>query len=286
MARIMSIESAGGRVEAGRLSGVRLLAGLRGSGLPPVALQWFEGAGDGATLRGGRNLSRVMDLRLQVYGTGRAEVNEAMSLIGRIFALGAGPVRLRFELDGEAWYTLVARTGGGDWEWGADSDGSTFIHTTITVQAGDPYWTRELQEQRSIVPGGLGRGLIKDTTLSKLQVSTTTAFGSVDFNNTGDVPAYGIWTITAPFSGFQLVSQSGEALVWTGEKPTGHLVVDTELGTVTDELGANRYAGFASAPRFWAIPAGASAATVVADDAAAPGTTIRVVWNVKKWIMF
>ena len=286
MPRVMSLSSLGGDITAGRESGLKALLKMRGTGLPPVSTQWFEGAGDGATYRSARVLARVMDLSVKVYGADREAVSERMSAVGRIFAPSDEGVKVAVQLDGETWYTFVHRTGGGDWDWSSDTDGKTFIITTITVKAGDPFWTRNDMEARAIVPGGLGRGLIKATSLSKLELSTNTAFGTVEFINSGDVPAYGRWTVRAPFTGFEFISPDGAVLKWTGEKLTGYLTVDTELGVIADEAGANRYTGLDAVPRFWAIPQGTSSASVVAFDAIAPDTQIEVIWKVKKWVMF
>lgn len=288
MTRVMSLSSLGGAVVMDGSTGVQAKLQLRGTGLPPVATQWFEGAGDGASFRGGRNLSRVMDVSVKVSSLiGRDAVRENMSLLGRIFDIDAGDVKLAVELDGEVWFTYVRRTGGGDFAWASDTDGKTFIKTTITVQAGDPFWTRDNAESKLIVLAGLGRGLIKTGggSLSKLKVSTTSAFGNVEFENTGDVPVAGVWKITAPYTGFTFTSPKGEVLAWSGVKAAGYLVLDTDLGTIVDELGANQYGGLAAAPKFWAIQRGVSTAGVVIADPTSD-TRVSVLWNPKRWVMF
>jgi hypothetical protein len=286
MARIMSFKSLGGEITSGPQSGMRALAKLRGTGLPPVATQWFEGAGDGASYRGGRLLARVLDVPIKVYGNTENEVAASLGLIGRIFALTAGDVRLTIDRTGQAWYVDVRRTGGGDWEWGEDSDGSSYVMTVLTVQAGDPYWTAVTEQSRVVAPNLIKRGLITPGgSLSKLQLATGTAFGAVEFSNDGDVPAYPEWTLTAPFAGFNLISGTGEAVRWSGGKQTGHLIVNTKLGTITDETGKNAYAGLAPAPRFWPIQPGESQATVELVTAQA-GAQAVALWHAKRWVMF
>lgn len=291
--RVMSLSSVGGEVVADGRSGVRAKTRLRGTGLPPVATQWFEGAGDGAVYRTGRVLARTMDLDLKVYGKNREQVRAGLSLLGKIFAPGAGDVRLTVDLDGDPWFVDVRRTGGGDWSWDSDTDGSTFVKTIITVQAGDPYWTRVDEEQRSITPGGLDRGLLNNVSLSQLAVSTTTALGEVDIENTGDVEVFPRTTIWAPFTGFELVSPKGERVLWgsggrgtLGEpKTSGFITVDHVLGTVEDETGQNLYRGLGNAPRFWALQPGTSRALITAFDGGA-GTRIDMLWQPKRWVMF
>lgn len=284
MTRIMSMSSRGVSVDE-RGGDFRMGAKSRGFGMPPVANQWFEGAGDGASFRGARVLPRVLDLELKLYARSRAEIEAMISKIARLFDPRRGPVRLVAEIDGADWFVDVRREGGGDWEQGVDTDGQTFLKTIVTVKAGDPYWTRVDQESRQIVLGGLGRGLIKSTSLSKLQVSSTAAFGEVTFENTGDVDAFAIWKLEAPFSGFTLTSPDGEVLEYENAKATGFIEVNMELGTIVDELGVDKYDGLAPTPRFWAIPEGSSTATVALPDATSV-TRVTVIWAPRKWVLF
>lgn len=295
MSRIMKLASRGGTIELGRASGIRALASMRGTGLPPVQTQWYEGAGDGAQYRGARVLPRVMDLTLKVSGGNRETVRSRLAAIGRVFAPGAGSARLSLLVDGEVWFVDVRRMGGGDFDWAADTDGATFLKTTITVQAGDPYWTREREDQRVIKPGGLGRGLLGGAhSLTDLRLSTTTALGQTTLPNSGDVEAFPVWTIRAPFTRFELVSATGDTLAWgtDGEgvagasKADGFIVIDTKVGTVVDELGANRYDGLAAGPRFWPVPPGSLAASVVVEGAEDGVTQVEVLWRPRSWVMF
>jgi len=286
MARALSLASSGGSFAHGDVWGIRFGKKTRGFGLPPVSTQWFEGSGDGATYRGGRVLSRVLDLEVKFYGQGRQQVWDAMSLVARIFDPRATAARLTISLDGSRWFVDVRRTGGGEWEEGADTDGRTFLKTIITVQAGEPYWQRVDEESKPIVLGGLGRGLLKgDTSLSEMRVSTTAAFGTVTFSNSGDVDAFARWRVDAPFSGFELVSPLGESLAYEGAKATGFVLVDMQLGTIIDELGTNVYDGLAPTPRFWSIPPGESEAQVLVPDASSE-TKITVIWAPRKWLVF
>lgn len=295
MTRVMSLSSLGGEVVLDGRTGIQAKAALRGTGLPPVSSEWFEGAGDGASFRGGRYLPRVMDVPIKVYGIDRAAVSDRLRLIGRIFDLASGPVRLAVELDGTPWYVDVRRTGGGDWNWDSDTDGRTFVKTILTVQAGDPFWIAADTEQRLLKPGGVGLGLLgPGVSLVSLTLSSSAGFGEVGFQNSGDVAAHAIWTIRAPFSAFTLISPTGDELVWgtAGDgvggdvKDTGYVVVNTELGTATDETGDNVYSGFGPVPRFWPIPRGDSTATVTVDDADGDTTQVEVVWNARRWVMF
>lgn len=284
--RIVTLTSSAGTLTSGQ-HGFKIGMAVRGTGLPDLSTQWFEGAGDGATFRGGRVLSRTIDLPVTITGETREIVRERISKLGNIFAFASGDVRLSFELDGDVWFTDVRRTGGGDWSWADDTDGKTFVKTVITVQAGNPFWIHDDEDSRVISLSGFGRGLIKTPTprLNKLKVSTNAGFGTVTFQNQGDIPAFPRWVIGAPFSGFSLTSQSGEVLSWTGLKTTGFIEIDSEKGTVVDETGANRYGGLSAVPRFWSLPQGDSIAEVIADDATS-ATQITAYWRTKRWVMF
>lgn len=286
--RLVSLVSESGEIDLG--DKVRLGAALKGTGLPPVANQWFEGAGDGANYRGTRVLARTLDLPIKFYGKNRAEVWDLFSQVAVAFAPSptGGQVRLRVNLDGAVWYLDVVRTGGGDWQWDVDSDGDTFLRTIITVQAGDPYWTREDATSQNIVLGGLGRGLIKmpGARLHALRLSTNNSFGEVTINNPGDVAVFPVTTLRGPFSGFGLESPLGEKLEWKGPILAGQWIrIDHGNGTIVDHTGANRYGARVGIPSFWAVPRGDSVATIRVDDATSE-SSVTMLWNPRKWVLF
>ena len=284
--RFVSFESNTGTLVLG--DHVKLTSNLIGTGMPPVSVQWFEGAGDGASYRGARILPRTMDLPLSFYGANREEIWALYSHLAVVFdSSNNNLVRIKMQLDGETWYTDVVRTGGGDFSWSGDTDGRTFLRTVLTVQAGDPYWTREDATALVISPGGLGRGLIKTAPLSNLELSTTNSLGAVTFQNPGDVGVYPEWTLNGPFTEFTLTSPLGETLTWTGVVDAGETIfINSEAGTVTDHTGANRYAGLGAVPRFWRVPPGSSTGSVELVDPVAPGSSVTVIWRPKKWILF
>jgi len=288
MARAVTISSSAGTLNFGAESGVRARAQMRGTGLPPVNLQWFEGAGDGAQARGARVLTRTIDLPVKITGADRQSVWERFSLLAQIIAPTVDDVRLTITLDGVDWYTIVRRSGGGDPSWDEDTDGSTVLLTTITFEAGDPYWQRADQESKIITPAGLGRGLLGGVgALSGLEVSSTTALGTVNFTNTGDVDAYPMWLIEGPFTGFTLTSPDGKILQYVGTKLLGDsITIDTALGTIVNETSGNEYSGLQPAPRFWTIPKGDSVATVELLDAVGSESSVAVYWRPRKWVLF
>lgn len=266
--------------------GVEALAGITGLGLPPVQLQWSEGAGDGATFRGRRVLKRPIDVPLHFLARTPQELREQVSKWTR---LTADPMRIWF-VDGanEAWYADVHRAGGGDYAYGIDTTGDLEMTTVVTLEAGDPFWTAEVADRRTISRENVGRGLIKDTvggstgadSLIKLRLSGSTVAGTVILENSGDVDAFPLWEIQGPGSDIVATGPDGTSWSWTGTLAEGEtLFVDSRTARVTDDTGTSRYAELGPAPRFWVVPHGISNANITMT-----GTGLIIMsWKRRKW---
>lgn len=303
MARSLAVASAGGTLLLDGSQGVRAMVGVRGTGMAPVSNQWFEGAGTGKSFRGGRTLARIVDVPVKVYAPpndwdNRELVRQRFAKLATILSLRNAPARLTMDLNtqagqGDEWFLDVVRTGGGDWDWDRDTDGKSFIHSVFTFEAGDPYWTSVDQESKVISPEGVGLGLLAPgVSLAQLRVGSADGFGTTTINNTGEVEAYPIWRIEAPFSSFTLTSPSGQVLKWSNApggvpatKATGWIEVNTKDGTVKDETGADRYEELDTAPQFWTVPPGSTVASVVM-TAAGASTRATVVWNKRREVIF
>jgi hypothetical protein len=276
-------------------TGVQALRGTQGLGLPPVDVQWLEGAGDGASFRGQRVKPRDIDLPLHIVARDRTHLKE---LLSRLAVMLAGPVTLRLiEADGSDWSTTVRRVGGGTYAYGVDTIGETDFSTVITLRAGDPFFTYSRTTRRTIENTGGGRGLLRG--LAKLRISASQAIGTITLENLGDATAYPVWDIHGPGRDFKAVATTGERLHWTGLLGRDDtLRIDTRAGTVVDGTGASRYAELAPAPRFWTIPPGTTVATASLEDTS-PGTpvpgqprgvvrgrsSISCTWRPRKWMV-
>lgn len=292
MARAVTLQSDGGFVALGGISPIRLLRALTGTGMPPVQSQWFEGAGHGASWRGSRVLARPQSLGLKITGKTRAEVWANYETLAKIFDPEAGLVTMRVILDGEEWFNRFVREGGGDFSWDIDSDGKSFIKTIISTKAGDPYFTRTESTSQKIALGGLGRGLIKGTSLSKLELSTNNSFGSVDLMNPGSVGVGGVWVVNGPFTEFTFTGPGGEVLHWdsaldgySAPLVDEMITIDFRYGTAVDQLGRNRFGGFVGVPNFWRIPPGTNACLIELVDATSDSSAV-VYFNPKRWVLF
>jgi len=268
--------------------GVEALSGVTGLGLPPVQLQWLEGAGDGAVFRGSRIQPRDIDIPLFLRAPDRFSLQ---NLLSRVAKMLTSPMTLRFvEDDGSDWSLQVYRVGGGVYAYGVDTRGLDELRTIVTVRAGDPFWTYSVATQRVVGTSNAGRGLLKGTTsLSKLKLSGSSASGLILMENDGDVAAYPVWQITGPIApvspnpAFVATSQTGESFTWNGTLTAGQtLTIDARTASVVDGTGANRYGDLAAAPKFWTIPPGISQATISAQGTSS-GTAITATWYPRKW---
>lgn len=261
-------------------SGVQVTSGVTGLGLPPVALQWVEGAGDGATLLGRRVTARDIDLPLMLKANDRDGLKD---LVRRLSLMLAGPCTLSFvEESGEAWSTEVVRVGGGTYNYGLDTIGEDELFTGVTVRAGDPYFTSSAVNTQ-VVKRATGRGLLPK--LSYLRLTGDRAFGDFLLDNPGTVGAYPVWTIQGPGSNFTAISPSGQRLVWSGTLAQDErLVIDSKAGTVVDGTGLNRYAALEAAPRFWQIPPGNNTVTVSLDGTTTD-SSITLTWRPRRWMV-
>lgn len=262
-------------------SGVQVTSGVTGLGLPPVALQWVEGAGDGATLLGHRVIPRDIDLPLMLKANDRDGLKD---LVRRFSLMFAGPCTLSFvEEFGESWSTEVVRVGGGTYNYGLDTIGEDELFTAVTVRAGDPYFTSSTTNTQ-VVRRATGRGGLLPK-LSYLRLTGDRAFGSFVLDNPGTVGAYPVWTIQGPGSNFTAISTKGERLVWSGSLADGEtLTIDAKAGTVFDGTGLNRYAALEAAPRFWQIPPGTNTVTVSLDGTTT-ASSITLTWRPRRWMV-
>lgn len=269
--------------------GVEALEGVTGLGLPPVAVNWIEGAGDGAQYRGERIQPRDVDIPLHVRARDRAELQ---TIVDRLNMMLTQQVNLWWvEDDGQEWGLVTHRMGGGVYVYGKDTVGETELNTVVTLRAGDdPLWTARYPTRRVITSSSAGRGLLKGTTsLSALRISGNSAAGPILFENPGTAKSKPVWTIEGPIApdathyAFQAVSAKGEQFIWNGTLNAGDtLTIDTRTARVYDQTGANRYSDLLTAPRFWAIPPRSSQATVTAFGTSG-STRITAEWYPRKW---
>ena len=269
-------------------TGVQALSGVTGLGLPPVAGQWIEGAGNGSSFRGKRYLSRDIDIPLLVAGGNRAGL---IALTMRLTRLFEGAPILRFVEDAPNspnWSCEVRRVGGGSYVYGVDTNGERDLSLVITVRSGDPFFTSSQTIRKTIGGGGIPaapRSLLPK--LSALRVSSSQALGTIDLDNTSSsVDSFPVWKVYGPGSDFRAISPSGEALVWRGTLAVGEtLTIDAKRGSVIDGLGVNRYSLLDAAPRFWTIPEGFSTAVASLENITPGISQVDCTWSPRRGMM-
>ncbi|QAY15924.1 minor tail protein [Streptomyces phage Janus] len=260
--------------------GYQAKSGVTGFGLPPVSVQWLEGAGDGAVYRRKRVLTRDIDIPLEILARDRTHLQELLSRLA--LALAGQCTLTLLDDNGTRWTTDVHRVGGGEYAYGANTIGEREFETVITFRAGDPYWTSSEAQIRYI--GGSTAGSFLSSMVT-MEISASQAIGEIQLNNSGDAEAYPIWEVTGPGTNFEATSPAGERLAWSGTLGVNdRLIIDTRKGTVVDQTGANRYAELDAAPRFWTVKPGLSTATAQLEEIDA-NSKITCTWRPRKWMV-
>lgn len=259
--------------------GFQALAGATGLGLPQLAVQWLEGAGDGAAYRGRRVLPRDMDIPLDIVGRDRVHLSELVTRLARVLADESGLTLTYIDNEGVRWSTAVAWVGGGEMDAGA---GSRDVQTVITLRAPSPYFLSE--SPQTVTIGGATAGAFLSS-MSSMPLASSQAIGTVQLSNEGDVAAYPVWEVTGPGDNFKAISPTGKTLHWTGTLTAGQkLIVDMGAGTVKDGTGANWYASLATAPQFWSVAPGTSTATASLLNITSASKVVCS-WRPRKWVV-
>ncbi|WP_436739923.1 phage tail family protein [Streptomyces sp. BBFR102] len=261
--------------------GYQAKTGVTGFGLPPVSVQWLEGAGDGATFRRRRVLTRDIDIPLEILARDRRHLQE---LTDRLALALAGRCTLTLlDDDGTRWATEVYRVGGGEYAYGGDTTGERDFQTVVTFRSPDPYWTSSEAQIRSIGQDDSVSSFL--SSLASVPVAASQAIGEIQLDNRGTADAYPTWEVTGPGTNFLAVSPSGERLAWGGTLLANQrLIIDTRKGTVVDQEGNNRYAELEEAPRLWTVKPGLSTATAQLEDIS-PRSKITCSWRPRKWMV-
>jgi phage-related protein len=263
--------------------GMEAVAGTTGLGLPPVATQWREGAGDGSTFRGRRVLSRDLDIPLFIKSKDREDLKARLSHLALVLS---DEVEIRFvESEILHWYAVAHRMGGGEYVYGADTQGEDDLMTVLTFRAGDPYWTSSQTSSITVKPPPeTDGGLLTGGSLVNLDLMGSQTFGEVILTNTGDADAYPVWTIQGPCDSFE-AKRGNQRLRWNGSLGVGEsLTIDTRTGQAIDDAGANRYSEMGNAPRMWKIPPGESTATIMLTGTG-PTSLVTCTWRPRKWLV-
>lgn len=236
--------------------------GYMGFGIAPTQVRIEPSAGDGGLWRNTKKGIRDIDLPITVIGTSRSDVQTKLRRLSKLIQDSEGPTTLLAKYTNQHSSTLaldVHYVGGAEGEWGPD-EGLTWAKWVFSFQAPDPFWYTDEVTEFTIGTGNTGRGLLPE--LTKLKVSSSQTLGVITVTNAGDVPAYPIWRVRGPIEDFY-VSDGTNAFGFNAEVFTGETItIDTATGSVTDDLGANRYSLLLPAPKLFTIPPGVTGLTV------------------------
>lgn len=244
-----------------------LSTGALGFGIPPVEVRIDPSASDGGVHRFTRRGVRELDLPITIVDSNRTVVESQMRRLANLLSdrQGATVIRATYST-GEVWELTGHYVGGADAVWGEDQN-VIYAKWVAQFQCPNPYWIRQESESISIGTAGAGRGLIgTGKSLSELQIGSSQAIGEVTLENNGDVEAYPVWEFKGP-ADYVTLTNFDESKSFTYNAPIlsdETITVDTFLGTVKDQTGANMYANLSAAPKFFTIPAGISEVNIEA----------------------
>ncbi len=249
-----------------------LTTGVLGFGIPPTQVRIAQSASDGGVWRNTKRGVRDIDLPIVIMGTDRQDLETKLRRLSNLLQDLNGPTTIRATYtDGTAYELKAHYVGGGDVEYGAESN-QKMARWAISMQAPQPYW-ESVNPLNYTLQMLAGRGLLKGTSsLTQLRLSGQYGFGDVTLTNPGDVSAYPVWTITGPANSVSITA-NGIGFTYNEVIPAGdQIVIDTFNGTVTDQNGLNKYGNLAAAPKLFAIKPGTQTVTIAAPGADA--TTI------------
>lgn len=231
-----------------------------GFGIPPAQVRIENSAADGGVFRHSKRGVRDVDLPITVLGTSRNDVQTKLRRLSRLLQDTSGPTKIKASYSGGETLTLDAHyVGGAESQWGTDA-GLVWNKWVLSFQCPNPYWQSDALEEFSVTTGNTGRGLLPE--LTKLKVASSQVFGVITVDNQGDVPAYPVWFIRGPIEDV-IISNGTQSFSFIEPVLPGETItVNTATGSVTDDLGTNRYSILGPAPKLFRIDPGVSSISV------------------------
>lgn len=240
------------------------MTGGSGWGLAPVVNHFFEGAGDGAQLRGQRRATRTLTIPTAVMGEGRQDIENKLRAWARVIR---EPFRIYIDYsDGKQFWIPAVYDTGASGAYTPDPD--AWAEMPVAFKCEDPLWTSTQLQQFVVQQGSPSPGMLP--WLSMLMVSPGGAFGQGQLNNPGDVESPAQWIVTGPASGVEIDIDGGGftlGAVSAGEEI--RIRKQNRHWTVTDQTGANRYALTNMTAVFPFVPPGSSTITINVTGASA-----------------
>lgn len=225
-----------------------------GWGMAPVVNSWFEGAGDGARLRGTRRARRELVIPIAAFGGTPRQVERAIRDMVRIIR---DPFKVFVDYDdGQTFWIEAVYVSGVEGFYSAAP--SEWADMQVVLHCPDPYWTSAVSQSFIIAPAPAEAPFLPD--LAGLHVASASAFGEVTVSNVGDVESRPTWTIQGPGTN-PTIQVNGVGFVMEAVlEPEDIITVEFIDGgwTITDQTGANRYTELQVTPVFPTLPPGIS----------------------------
>jgi hypothetical protein len=228
--------------------------GMLGFGIPPTNVRVDPSASTGGVFRHSRRDVRNIDLPITVMGANRAQVQDRLRRLARITQDRRGPMTFKATYpNGQAVFLNTHYTGGAESAWGGNDAGLEFCRWVLSMKAPQPYWESSNIQFFELTGGGL-LGLLPE--LTKLQVSSSEALGTVTVTSNADVEVYPKWFIEGPVDDFTATNGS-QSFKINGTIGLGEsITIDSEKKTVVDENGDNAYDRLDTAPKLFAFEPG------------------------------
>ncbi|UGL61830.1 minor tail protein [Microbacterium phage Franklin22] len=256
--------------------------GGSGWGMVPVVNAWFEGAGDGAQLRGTRRTQRELVIPVSAFGMNRAQVELQLRKLANTIH---DPFTVFMDFaDGRSYWIKAVYDSGASGQYGRAPEKQAKM-PIVLKSVGDPYWV-SIQSQTFTVKPAAGDPFLPE--LAELHVSSSVAQGSVTVNNIGDVASRPTWTIHGPGTGLELMLDGrGLSLPDYVLGPTDVITIAFVDGgwIIEDAAGNNLYTELGPAPWFPEFPPGTSLVTVELTDATGE-TFIQAVYPERREVMY
>jgi hypothetical protein len=228
-----------------------------GWGMAPVINSWFEGAGDGAMLRGTRRTPRELRIPVAAFG---ADTRAVESNIRNLVRIIRNPFLVHIDLDdGQSFWITATYDSGLEGVYTASPD--QWAQATIVLKCPDPFWTSDASQAFVVAPNPALTPLLDE--FANLHVASAAAFGTVSVTNVGDVESRPTWTVHGAGTAVTL-EVDGVGLTLTRALSASDIVTIAYADggwTVKDQTGLNLYAYLSASPVFPTLPPGGSIVT-------------------------
>ena len=260
----LSLENQGERIDVnnGLTESFFKRRGATGFGVAPTILTISKSATAGGRWRRSKRDVRDIDLPLTLLSEDQPMLQRMMDKLMRVLDdTYTTPMLVATFPDGSAWEIGVHYVSGLDAAHGEETDGITFSDYLMTLRAPKPYWvSRDSRAYRlGINDADSMRGLLRNTSLTKLQVAPSQVIGDFQVDNDGNVEAYPVWTVTGPGSEFTARRNDGKGFIYTQPIVAGETVTfDTLNKKVFSSIHGNVWDNLAPAPKLFSLPRGES----------------------------